>query len=127
MKKKVPSTSKDAHKRVSSEMLTGHYKKIIGALQALGTANACTIGKYCGLDMIQVSRRLSELEKLEADGGLELVYKPGTVSLTSSKRKAFNYCLTGKGMPTVEPKPEKPAKRKPVTAKQLSFKEIFGE
>lgn len=120
MKRKNPSTSLDAYKQVTEEMLTGHYKKIVNGLKQLGTANADTIAKHIGLDTIQVSRRLIELERME------IVYKPGTVSLTKSKRKAFNYCLTGKGMPIVQAKEEKPKKQKPVIGKQMSFEEIFG-
>lgn len=91
MSDKLPSTSIEAYKKVTPEMLQGHYGKILKALKILGTANYEKIANAVGLDKHQVGRRLSEME----EEGRKWVHKPGTTSLTKSGRKAFDYSLTG--------------------------------
>lgn len=93
---KKPETSYEAYDKVSIEMLHGHWKKIVDALSALGTANYERISEFAFMDRHQIGRRLKELEEKE------MVYKPGTKSLTKSGRKAYDYCLTGRGMPTTD-------------------------
>lgn len=92
----LPETSKKAYKQVSAEMLQGHYKKIVAALSVLGTCNYEKIADYVGLDKHAVGRRIGELERMQ------IIYKPGTQSLTKNNRQAFNYCLTGIGLPKTD-------------------------
>jgi len=87
MTRNNPSTSIDAFRQVTPDMLRGHYLNIIKALQSLGTCNYEKIADFVGMERHAVGRRLKEME------GLQLIYKPGTTSLTKSNRKAFNYCL----------------------------------
>lgn len=96
MKRNLPDTSHAANKAATLEMRQGHYKKIIDALSKLGVANYEKIADYIGLDRHAVGRRVSEME------GLQLIYKPGTKSFTKSHRQAYDYCLTGQGMPKTD-------------------------
>lgn len=89
-KKNLPSTSKEAYEK-AKPMMEDHYKKIIAGIKRVGIANYEKIAAHIGLDRHQVGRRLKEME------GLQLVYKPGTKSLTTSGRNAFDYQLTGEG------------------------------
>ena len=85
----LPSTSIEAYKKVTPEMLQGHYGKILQALKILGTANYEKIATHVGLDRHAVGRRLKEMEEKQ------WVHKPGTKSKTKSERNAFDYSLTG--------------------------------
>lgn len=96
MKKQLPETSKEAYKKVSAEMLQGHWGIIVKALKALGTANYEKISGFSFMERHQVGRRLKELEQME------IVYKPGSKSKTKSGRDAFDYCLTGQGLAHTE-------------------------
>lgn len=96
MEKQLPETSKEAYKKVSAEMLQGHWGKIIKSLKILGTANYEKISAHNGLEPHATARRLKELESME------IIYKPGTKSKTKSKRDAFDYCLTGQGLAHTE-------------------------
>lgn len=96
MTRQLPTTSIDAFKQVTPDMLRGHYLKIMNALQSLGTCNYEKIADFVGMDRHAVGRRLKEME------GLQLIYKPGTKTNTKSGRQAFNYCLTGVGMPKTD-------------------------
>lgn len=98
--RKNPSTSKDAYKSVTIEMLNSHHSKIIKALKEIGSGTYEEIAKYLQWeDKNRASRRLLEMEKLE------LVWKPGAKKLTKSGRNAFIYCLTN------QPKTDKDAKQ----------------
>lgn len=91
-----PSTSNEAYKSVSIEMLNNHHSKIIKALKELGSGTYEDIAKFLQWeDKNRASRRLLELERLE------IVWKPGLKKPTKSGRNAFVYCLTNK-MPVVE-------------------------
>lgn len=86
-KKNLPETSKEAHARVTPEMLSAHHSKIIKALERLGTATYEEMANYTGMDRHAIGRRLSELERME------IVYKPGEKRLTKSGRNAYLYTL----------------------------------
>lgn len=85
--RKLPVTSIAAYKQAVPEMKAEHYRKIIQALEQLGSANYERIAENAGLLPTQVGRRLSELERDQK------VFKPGIQTLTKSGRKAFNYKL----------------------------------
>ncbi len=87
-KEKFPSTSIEAYKKATNEMLQAHHAKIISALEVLGSSTFEEIAAYLTFDKHQVGRRMKELE------GLEKVYKPGEKRPTKSGRNAFLYCLT---------------------------------
>lgn len=84
----LPSTSKDAYKKVSPDMLNSHHGKIISCLKKIKKGNYEKIAANTRLDKHAVGRRLSELERMGT------VYKPGTKSPTSTGRDAFDYKLT---------------------------------
>lgn len=124
-KSKPPETSLEAYRALHPEHLAEHYKKIIKALEILGTATAEQIAKHLTLEHVQITRRMSELEKME------LVYKPGTKAATKSGRQAFNWCLKQKGQ-TIEKKTEKAPVGKSVSdyskeilKKEYKQKELF--
>jgi hypothetical protein len=96
MERHNPSTSKEAYKSVSIEMLNNHHSKIIKALKELGSGTYEDIAHYLQWDdKNRASRRLLELERLE------IVWKPGAKKPTKSGRQAFVYCLTN-NMPRTE-------------------------
>lgn len=96
MSKKLPDTSLEALDSVSIEMLADHHRKIVNALSMLGTANYERIAAQVGMEPHAVGRRLKELIEME------MIYKTENKSLTKSGRKAYDYCLTGRGMPTTD-------------------------
>lgn len=90
MENKLPDTSLEAYDKVTPEQLRDIYIRIKNALIVLGKANYDTIAKYLRLsDINMVSRRTAEMERLK------IIYKPGTKSLTSRNRNAYDYSLTG--------------------------------
>ncbi len=95
-----PQTSLDAYKAVSPESLRDIYVRITQALKTLTLANYDELARFLNLpDINMVSRRLKELEELG------LIYKPGTKSLTSRRRQAYQYAI--KSADTVVPSLEK--------------------
>lgn len=100
----LPETSHEAHEKVSNEMLRSIYQRIVDALKVLGLANYEEIALYLNVpDKNMISRRTKEME------GLQMIYKPGTKSLTRSGRNAFQYALTGSNV-TVPALPERQPK-----------------
>lgn len=86
MQRNNPSTSLEAYKKVSKEMLSGHHAGIISALEKLGNATYEEIANYLEWDdKNRASRRLAELEREEK------VYKTGEKRKTKSNRNAFIY------------------------------------
>lgn len=101
----LPETSHEAHAKVTKDMLTGHWGKIIDALKVLKLATYEEISRKCGFsDKNMVSRRLKELE------GEGIVYKPRTKKHTTTGRNAFQYALTGSDV-VIPPLPEKYTKQ----------------
>ena len=96
----LPDTSLEAYHSLTNEQLREMYIKIKWALKSLGKANYEEIATFLNLpDRNMVSRRLKEME------GLEMIYKPGTKSLTTRKRNAYQYSIRTEE--TVVPQPEK--------------------
>jgi len=90
MERNNPITSHEANEKVSNEMLRSIYSRIIEALKVLKLANYEEIALFLNLpDKNMVSRRAKEME------GLQMIYKPGSKSLTRSGRNAFQYALNG--------------------------------
>jgi predicted transcriptional regulator len=90
-KTKLPKTSLEAHDKVTPEMLSDHYGKILKALGRLEQANYEQIAKYVNMDRHQVGRRLKEMERMN------LIYKPGFTLPTSTGRSANVYMLCNPG------------------------------
>ena len=87
-KVKLVETSLEAFRALTPEILAKDYQRIIHALKCLKLANYEAIAKFCGWDDInKCSRRLKELESMQ------IIYKPGSKSLTKRQRQAFNYSL----------------------------------
>jgi hypothetical protein len=130
--RKLPDTSHAAKASFTDVMKSTHHKKIVEALKILGKGNYEIIGNYIGMKNInQIARRLKEMMPPTEDNptGLNLIFKPGTKSKTSSGREAYDYCLTN-NHPKVENPKEKSwlendmeEKRKEFELKQL---ELFG-
>lgn len=99
--RKNPKTSLDAYKSLSVEQINSHFAKIIEGLKVLGTATAEKLADHLTMQHVQVTRRLSEMERLE------IIYKPGTKSKTKTGRDAFNWCLRKAGQIIEHPKTEK--------------------
>lgn len=105
--KQLPDTSHAAKAAFTDVMKQTHYDKIVKALKVLGKANYEKISIFMGMkDRNQVSRRLKEMMPPDEDNpkGLNMVFKPGTKSATTSGREAYDYCLTN-NHPKTEPKP----------------------
>ena len=85
MTRNNPKTSNAAYRQITPDMLKSHWGKILRTLNDLGKANAETISIAARMKDQQVARRMSELERND------FVYKPGTVSKTTSNRDAFDY------------------------------------
>lgn len=83
----LPTTSLDAYKSLTPEMLSKHYGKIIQALRDIESGIYEEIADKTGLERHKVARRLSELERLS------VIYKPGEKKPTSTGRSAFVYKL----------------------------------
>lgn len=97
MSKKLPSTSHAANASFTDVMKKTHHKKIVEALRVLGKANYEKLGNYLGMKNInQIARRLKEMMPPDEDNpkGLNLIFKPGTKTVTTSGREAYDYCLT---------------------------------
>ncbi len=97
MSKHLPDTSHAAKAAFTEPMKKTHHDKILKALEVLGKANYEILGNYLGMKNInQIARRLKELCPPDEDNpkGLNLIFKPGTKSATSSGREAYDYCLT---------------------------------
>lgn len=78
-----PKTSLDAHNSIKG-MKSEHYKKIIEGLEKLKVGGIYTeIASACGLDPIQVNRRLSEME---SEG---IIFSVGITRPTPTGRKAM--------------------------------------
>lgn len=104
MSKKLPDTSHAAKAAFTDVMKKTHHKKIVEALQVLGKANYEKLGNYLGMKNInQIARRLKEMMPPDEDNpkGLNLIFKPGTKSQTTSGREAYDYCLTNNHPKTV--------------------------
>ena len=117
-KRKNPDTSIEAYHRVTPEMLNGHHKKIVSALQIIGASTYEKIADYVGMDKHQVGRRLKEL-----------VEKGVLVALddklpTKTERMAHLYCVSVSGE-KVEKKSEKSLPGKSVSdySKELMKKQ----
>ncbi len=107
MSKKLPDTSHAAKAAFTDPMKKTHHDKILKALEVLGKGNYEQIGNYIGTKNInQIARRLKEMMPPDEDNpkGLNLIFKPGTKSATSSGREAYDYCLTN-NHPKVEAEP----------------------
>jgi hypothetical protein len=107
--RKLPDTSHAAKASFTDPMKKTHHAKIIKALEVLGKGNYEIIGNYIGMKNInQIARRLKEMMPKTEDNpnGLDLIFKPGTKSKTSSGREAYDYCLTN-NMPKIEKESKK--------------------
>jgi predicted transcriptional regulator len=120
-KPNLPQTSKYAYKAVTPEMLSDHHAKILKALKRMGQANYEQIATYVNLDRHQVGRRISELERME------LIYKPGKKSATSTGRSAYDYrlCVPGEENKTVIDKAIKKGKTVSDYSKSLIQDKLF--
>lgn len=93
----LPSTSLEAYKAVSLEMLTNHHKCILVALKVMGSGTFEQIAVAVAMEKHQIGRRVSELERMG------VIYKPGEKCLTSSNRYAFVYKLVENGEVSAQP------------------------
>lgn len=86
MQRNNPDTSISAYKELkSSDQQKQHYKKILEALEKIGSGIYEKIAIVSGLEKHQVHRRLSEMERQL------LVYKTKEKQPTSNNRKAYVY------------------------------------
>lgn len=89
MSNKLPSTSHEAHKMMTKELLSNHHNMIIDCLKVLKRATAEEISEYLNWDdKNRSARRMSELEREQ------IVYKPGEKRKTRYGRNAYVYALT---------------------------------
>lgn len=85
----LPSTSHEAQKSMTKEILSNHHRMIIDALHVLKKATAEEISEYLDWDdKNRSARRMSELEREQ------IVYKPGEKRKTKYGRNAYVYSLT---------------------------------
>ena len=79
----MQATSQIANTIAKESGLKGqHYAKILDALKAIGSGTAYEIAAKCGMDAVQVSRRLSEMPS---------VYDTGRKGRTPSNRPAIKW------------------------------------
>jgi predicted transcriptional regulator len=85
----LPDTSHEAHKMMTSEILSKHHQQIIDALKILKKATYEEIANFLDWDdKNRASRRLAELERNQ------VIYKPGEKRKTKHGRNAYVYALT---------------------------------
>lgn len=84
-----PDTSMEAYKS-AKKFKTDHHAVIIKALKILRVASPEQISSYTRLDYFQVSRRMSELERLN------IAYRPGKKVMTARGRAAYVWKLCKK-------------------------------
>lgn len=98
MQRTQPQTSLDAYKSLNPENVREVYKKILGALKVLGSANTEKISDFLTIEHSKVHKRVSEMQ------GLEMIYKPGTRSSMKSGRTGYDWAIRGNGQkePAVE-------------------------
>ncbi len=93
-RRKNPSTSLDAYKSLTPEMLNEHHHKILDGLKKLGQATSEEIAATITLAKDQVYRRMNELVKME------IVYNTQIKKPTRSGRSAFVYRIRPDYSPT---------------------------
>lgn len=115
----LPSTSLEAYKSVSPEMLTNHHKCILVALKVMGSGTFEQIAVAVAMEKHQIGRRLSEMERMG------IIYKPGEKRNTSTRRQAFVYKLVENG--EVSAQPEKVMQGETISdlSKKLTQKCLF--
>lgn len=88
MKQKQPETSREAWDSMRGKPVMEHHRKILTALEQIGTGMYEDIARHIGwTDFNAVSRRTKEMETLG------LIEKTGEKRKTSSNRSAFTYRL----------------------------------
>lgn len=91
MERTNPTTSHEAYKSMTKDLLSNHHAKIVEALNYLGSATFEEIASYLKWDdRNRAARRLSELEREQ------IIFKPGEKRPTRSGRNAFVYTLVRK-------------------------------
>lgn len=106
MERKNPSTSIEAYRSMTSDLIQKDHAKILNALEQLGSAIYEEIAKHLNwIDKNKVSRRLKELE------GLQMIYKTGEKRTTTSNRNAYVYKLIEKDKVQEQPKTDLSNKR----------------
>lgn len=89
MKRKQPSTSKEANDLKSVESKNKDYKRIEMAYSVIGQGHYEDVAKFLGLkDLNIVSRRMKEMRDLG------ILVNTGIKKLTSRNRNAFVHCLS---------------------------------
>lgn len=117
----LPSTSLEAYKAVSPEMLTNHHKCILIALNVLKSGTYEQIAEAVAMEKHQVGRRISELERMG------VIYKPGEKRNTSTRRQAFVYKIVENGEVSAQPEKLLPGASVGELARPLIQKSLFGE
>lgn len=116
----LPDTSIAAFKALTPEKLVKDYENIKIALVWLKEANYEQIATFLmWSDINKCSRRLKELE------GMQIIYKPGSKSLTKRNRSAYNYKLVTNGQTSVEPEKLMEGKCVADYAKDIIQKTLF--
>jgi len=122
MQNKLPDTSIDAFKALTPERLRNDYKCIIECLNRLKLANYEQISNNLGWsDINKCSRRLKELESMQ------IIFKPGSKSLTKRTRQAYNYALVGFGQEKIEPEKVMQGETVADISRKLVQKTLFEE
>lgn len=95
--RQLPKTSLDTYDSVKKgDLREGHYIKIKKALEVVGKGNYELIAKQSGLEKHAVNRRLSEMIRLE------MLYKTGTTSPTTTGNQAQNYSIIPTDLTVIE-------------------------
>jgi predicted transcriptional regulator len=83
MKRKNPATSNEAFRSLDPAKINEIHKKILAALEVMGSGTYEDLANYLHLENQRVWRRLSELERAK------LIHRPGERKLLKSGRQGM--------------------------------------
>ena len=91
-----PATSIAAYRSLDPNSVQNIKNRIVEAIKINGAMSAEQIANFIGVDHVQVNRRTSELERDQ------LIYRPGSKSITKTGRAAFNWQIRGDNQPKTD-------------------------
>jgi len=116
----LPDTSISAFRSLTPEKLAKDYRDILFALKSLRLANYEAIASFLGWpDIVKCARRLSEMERAQ------LIYKPGSKSLTKRNRQAYDYSAVENGEVSAQPEKVMPGESVSDLSRKLVQKNLF--
>ena len=94
--RKIVATSIAAYRSLDPNSVQNIKNRIVEAIKVNGAMSAEQIANFIGVDHVQVNRRTSELERDQ------LIYRPGSKSITKTGRAAFNWQIVSSSQPKTD-------------------------